>query len=190
MPYVTTVAQRGLQQGTIKVILRQLRHKFGAIEANLEQQLQKLSAERLEDLTEALLDFKAKSELSDWLQTEWLRQGTLNIIVRQIKHKFGTVEAALERDLQLLSITRLQDLAVALLDFKTESELTDWLYQEGLHLGTLNVILILIKHKFGAVEAGVEQQLQGLSVARLQDLAVALLDFKTESELTDWLHQE
>ena len=65
--------QKGLQEGSqkecIKLLSRQLRRKFG-VQPELETILQSLPThplEKLEDLADALLDFKAMSDLETWL---------------------------------------------------------------------------------------------------------------------------
>lgn len=72
--------KQGLEQGEqigkkkecISLLTRQLRRKFGLqpeLEAAL-QQMSEMELGRLEDLADALLDFKAISDLLDWLNTE------------------------------------------------------------------------------------------------------------------------
>ena len=65
--------QKGLQEGSqkecIKLLGRLLRRKFG-VQPELETILQSLPThplEKLEDLADALLDFKAMSDLETWL---------------------------------------------------------------------------------------------------------------------------
>lgn len=59
--------QRGEQKEAAKLTLRLLHRRFGILEANLDEQIRSLSTEQLENLSEALLDFTAKSELLVWL---------------------------------------------------------------------------------------------------------------------------
>ena len=65
--------QEGLQEGKqlecILLLSRQLRRKFG-LQPQLENSLQDLISlplEKLEDLADALLDFKAVTDLETWL---------------------------------------------------------------------------------------------------------------------------
>lgn len=62
--------QRGKQQEAAKLTLRLLHRRFGILEAELAERIRALATEQLEDLSEALLDFKAKSELLAWLEKE------------------------------------------------------------------------------------------------------------------------
>lgn len=59
--------QRGEQEEAAKLTLRQLRRRFGILEAELSERIRSLPTEQLEDLSETLLDFKAKSDLLAWL---------------------------------------------------------------------------------------------------------------------------
>ena len=59
--------QRGLQKGEVAVILRLLIRRFGAIEPEIEQQIQSLSITQLDELAEALLDFSSPSDLVNYL---------------------------------------------------------------------------------------------------------------------------
>ncbi|MEP7336131.1 MAG: Rpn family recombination-promoting nuclease/putative transposase [Acidobacteriota bacterium] len=59
--------QRGKQEEAAKLTLRLLHRRFGILEAELDERIRSLSTEQLENLSEALLDFTAKSELLVWL---------------------------------------------------------------------------------------------------------------------------
>jgi predicted transposase/invertase (TIGR01784 family) len=59
--------QRGLQKGEVAVILRLLIRRFGAIEPEVQQQIQTLSITQLDELAEALLDFSSPSDLVNYL---------------------------------------------------------------------------------------------------------------------------
>ncbi len=59
--------QRGLQKGLQQIVIRQLNRVIGKVPARATKQLQALSAAQLEDLGEALLDFKSKEDLTNWL---------------------------------------------------------------------------------------------------------------------------
>ena len=59
--------QQGIQQGEERIIIRLLNRRFGEIKSSLIEQIQDLSVEQLETLGEALLDFKAVTDLEAWL---------------------------------------------------------------------------------------------------------------------------
>jgi predicted transposase YdaD len=67
--------QRGLQKGVQQIIIRQLNHVIGKVPARAYKQLQSLSAAELEDLGEALLDFKTKEDLTRWLSQHKAKRG-------------------------------------------------------------------------------------------------------------------
>lgn len=63
---------QGLQQGrqtTLQALTqKQLQHRFGQLAEETQQTIATLSAEQLELLAEALLDFQAPSDLQEWLR--------------------------------------------------------------------------------------------------------------------------
>lgn len=65
----TRVYQEAKQEGEIKLLLRQLSKRFGAIGNPRIQAINQLSLEQLEDLGEALLDFGNITELDHWLKS-------------------------------------------------------------------------------------------------------------------------
>ena len=54
-------------------------------------------------------------------------QAEVNLIVRQLTRRLGTVPQALQNQIQSLSIAQLEDLGEALLDFSSQPELENWL---------------------------------------------------------------
>jgi Domain of unknown function (DUF4351) len=69
MPYITSVEEIGFERGVRSLILRVLKHKFGSIPDRTIDRINKLSITRLESLGEALLDFSAIEDLTNWLET-------------------------------------------------------------------------------------------------------------------------
>ncbi|MBE9201654.1 DUF4351 domain-containing protein [Nodularia sp. LEGE 06071] len=59
--------------------------------------------------------------------------------------------------------------------------------QRGLQKGEVAVILRLLKRRLGAIEPEIEEQIRALSINRLEDLAEALLDFSSQSDLVNYL---
>ena len=72
MEIVTSWMERGLEQGRQEgertLLLRLLRKRLGDLDPAVEEQVKGLSAERLEELGEALLDFNSPTDLGAWLQ--------------------------------------------------------------------------------------------------------------------------
>jgi len=60
--------QEGRQEGEVAIVLRQLNRRLGAIDPQLQAQIQALTISQLEALSEVLLDFTEPSELIEWLQ--------------------------------------------------------------------------------------------------------------------------
>ena len=67
MEIMTSWMEEGLQQGEQSLVLRQLTHRFGVLPAAFQARISGLSIERLEQLGEALLDFSALADLTNWL---------------------------------------------------------------------------------------------------------------------------
>ncbi|MEH1833277.1 MAG: Rpn family recombination-promoting nuclease/putative transposase [Nostoc sp.] len=59
--------ERGKKQEALKLILRQLTRRFGAIEPEAEQQIHGLSITQLEELAEVLLDLTSQHDLVNYL---------------------------------------------------------------------------------------------------------------------------
>ncbi len=59
--------QRGKQKGEAGLIIRQLNHRLGNVEPEIEQRIRGLSIPQLDNLGEALLDFSSQTDLTDYL---------------------------------------------------------------------------------------------------------------------------
>ncbi|MEH2199145.1 MAG: DUF4351 domain-containing protein [Nostoc sp.] len=66
----SVIYQDIVQKEAFKLISRQLRRRFGDIDASLVEQVRNLSAEQLENLGEALLDFSEVANLIAWLEQQ------------------------------------------------------------------------------------------------------------------------
>ena len=62
--------QQGVQQGKQDIVIRQLTRRIRNISPELQAQIQNLSIEQLDTLSELLLDFSAPADLTDWLQSQ------------------------------------------------------------------------------------------------------------------------
>ena len=60
----------GEQEGKAKLIIRQLKHRFGVMTPNQETQIRTLSVPMLEALGEVLLDFINPTDLDTWLSNQ------------------------------------------------------------------------------------------------------------------------
>ena len=72
MQIVTSWMEQGIAEGKTEearsLVLRQLTRRLGTLPATAEAQVQALALPQLEALGEALLDFSALSDLTEWLQ--------------------------------------------------------------------------------------------------------------------------
>lgn len=64
----SVIYQDIVQKEAFKLISRQLKRRFGDIDASIVEQVRNLSAEELENLGEALLDFSEVTDLVAWLE--------------------------------------------------------------------------------------------------------------------------
>jgi predicted transposase YdaD len=60
--------QVGVIKGERRIILRLLKSRFGELPTAIESQLSELSGDRLEILSEVLLNFSTLQDLETWLQ--------------------------------------------------------------------------------------------------------------------------
>jgi hypothetical protein len=72
MELTTSWKQEGIEigrtEGEFDLLIRQLTHRFGELEPALEAQVRALSRGQIEDLGIAMLDFKSRDELVNWLE--------------------------------------------------------------------------------------------------------------------------
>jgi Domain of unknown function (DUF4351) len=59
---------KGRQEQASSLVMRQLKRKFGQVSTSIEQSIITLPVDRLNDLGEALLDFKTEADLQAWLE--------------------------------------------------------------------------------------------------------------------------
>ena len=59
--------QEGRQEGKEELVVRQLKRRLGSVSTTVRARLNHLSSEQLNDLGEALIDFKTSADLENWL---------------------------------------------------------------------------------------------------------------------------
>ena len=128
----SVIYQDILQQGAFKLISRQLNRRLGEVEPELIERVREISADQLEVLAEALLDFSEVSDLVAWLEQQRRREREVTLVTRQLNQRLGEVERSLIELIRELSIEQLESLAQALLDFSQEADLVAWLQQQRL----------------------------------------------------------
>ena len=70
--------QQGMQRGEVAILQRQISRRFGELEPQLNERIQKLAIPQLEDLGEALLDFSNVADLAAWLQGQQVDEVSTN----------------------------------------------------------------------------------------------------------------
>lgn len=86
-----------------------------------------------EELFQAEISQISLVEQEDVMQivTSWMEQGkqeeALSLIMRLLPRRIGIVETELQERIHQLSLTQLENLAEALLDFSSSMDLVDWL---------------------------------------------------------------
>jgi hypothetical protein len=61
--------------------------------------------------------------------------------------------------------------------------------QQGRQEEASNLVIKLLQRRFGEIPQNIEETIEGLSVERLEELAVALLDFEGMTALVSWLEE-
>ncbi|WP_199317027.1 DUF4351 domain-containing protein [Chroococcidiopsis sp [FACHB-1243]] len=69
-PIYQEIIREGVQRGKQDTVIRQLTRRIGTVPPQLQAQIQNLSIEQLDELSEALLDFASATDLTAWLQQE------------------------------------------------------------------------------------------------------------------------
>jgi predicted transposase YdaD len=73
-PIYQEIIREGVQRGKQDTLIRQLTRRIGTVPPQLQAQVQSLSIEQLDELSEALFDFASAADLTAWLQQEPRRQ--------------------------------------------------------------------------------------------------------------------
>jgi predicted transposase YdaD len=64
------IIQRGVKSGKLELVIRLLKRRIGEISAKLESQIKELSGEKLDELSEAILDFSQPDDLVNWMANQ------------------------------------------------------------------------------------------------------------------------
>lgn len=125
---------------------------------------------------------KARSQF----QPDAVLQRIVELIETVMVYKFPTLSR--EEIEQMFSLSELKQTRVyqeALEEGRQEGRQEG--EQEGRRNEALSMVLRQLNRRLGALESSVETLVSGLSLARLEALGEALLDFNDASDLQDWL---
>ena len=66
----SVIYQEIINRGKLEIISRLLKRRIGDISAKLESQIKELSGEKLDELSEAILDFSQPDDLVNWMANQ------------------------------------------------------------------------------------------------------------------------
>lgn len=66
----SVICQEIINCGKLQLISRLLKRRIGEISAKLESQIKELSGEKLDELSEAILDFSQTDDLVNWMANQ------------------------------------------------------------------------------------------------------------------------
>jgi predicted transposase YdaD len=66
----SVIYQEIINRGKLELISRLLKRRIGEISAKLESQIKELSGEKLDELSEAILDFSKPDDLVNWIANQ------------------------------------------------------------------------------------------------------------------------
>ncbi|MFB2898237.1 DUF4351 domain-containing protein [Aerosakkonemataceae cyanobacterium BLCC-F50] len=61
--------------------------------------------------------------------------------------------------------------------------------EQGIQREAVSFVMRLLSRRFGSIAPNIEEQIRSLPVNRIEDLGEAILDFQSETDLTNWLEQ-
>lgn len=102
---------------------------IGLIETIMIYKFPQLSRAEIEHMF-GLSELKQTKVYQEALQ-EGRQEGEAQLVLRQLTRRFGTVSPAMQAQIQRLSLSQLESLGDALLDFSQPSDLQDWFRSQG-----------------------------------------------------------
>lgn len=116
---------------------------------------------------------------------EGKREEALSLLMRQLNRRFGEVEPQLQKQVRRLFLPQLEELGEALLDFEAVRDLAVWLDEHQPEL----LLMRQLRSRFGEVDPQLQERVQGLSIAQLEEFGEVLSDFETVMDLRVWLDE-
>jgi predicted transposase/invertase (TIGR01784 family) len=121
---------------------------------------------------------------------EGKQEEAVDLITRQLTRRLGEVGSLLIERIRELSLDRLEELGVALLDFSSSADLMAWFTQQERREAELALILRQLTQRLGEVDPSLSDRIRRLSTQQLEALGIALLDFSELANLAAWLEQQ
>ncbi|NET39341.1 MAG: DUF4351 domain-containing protein [Cyanothece sp. SIO1E1] len=118
---------------------------------------------------------------------EGRRQEGLMLIRRQLTRRLGILPDVVQAQLSMLSLTQVEALSEALLDFATLMDLELWLIRQRQESAR---ILEVLGERLGKLAAEVKTEVQALSIDQLEMLEATLARFSNLGELRVWLQAQ
>jgi len=75
-PWVKQGWDEGMQAGKEQILIRQISRRFGVAASNITERLNALSSKQLDELSDALFDFKTSADLETWLSKHNKKKST------------------------------------------------------------------------------------------------------------------
>lgn len=122
-----------------------------------------------------------------WEQSR--KQQTLSVVRRLLSLRFGEVDSSLIERVQVFSVEQLEALVEVLFNRSEVADLEVWLEQEQRREGEVTVIKRQLARRLGEVKPALIEQIRRLSIAQLEALGEALLDFSEVADLVAWLER-
>lgn len=117
------------------------------------------------------------------------KQEALSLVKRLLGLRFGEVNPSLLDRVQGLSVEQLEAFVEILFNRSEMADVEVWLEQEQRREVQVALITRQLKRRLGEVEPSSMERIRGLSIAQLEALAEALLDFSDVSDLVGWFEQ-
>ena len=134
-PKIETLDSQRQQRNAIAAtsILAGLLLEKNVIQQILREEIVKESVIYQEIVAEATA--KGKAEGREEGKQEGRQEGEAAIVLRQLRRRIGEIDVNLEATIRELSVTQLENLGEALLDFTNRSDLVNWLESDQNRLG-------------------------------------------------------
>ncbi|HLK61226.1 MAG TPA: DUF4351 domain-containing protein [Chthonomonadaceae bacterium] len=67
MQLISSFKREGIKIGQKRIVMRQIKKRFGVVPSEIEARLDALTADELDELGESLFDFRSITDVENWL---------------------------------------------------------------------------------------------------------------------------